>query len=508
MPKSKKATSKKDFKKSENELQKPETSRQNQEDNKTSSKVRSPEDHLAFSTEEDTETVSQLSKLSIAQKIAITQKFVVEEEDDLSQESSERKFVERMYNAFWDHLKEQLSKTPPDFSCILELLVNIKQILVSLLLPRQNRLRHEIEEALNINLLREETERGGLDVPHLSSYIINLMALMCAPIRDAAVQELGAIKDPVQLLRGIFQVLGLMKMDMVNYSIHNIRPYLQEQSIQNERAQFQELLDKQPDLLDCTTKWMTRAVTDLITSLRNTPSSFSGLGSSIPAPKPDPDPPSLTTVLYQGYLTLVLKDHGIEEFPETLLTDKARLQTMKSKLRHLTVLASVLLVARSFSCGVLFSSPDFVDKLKAITKDLIEEFNSKPEESMLNVSEQVSQEIHQGLQDTGLTALTTENRASLVCQLRNIAKKENCIRIIIEQRIHLFLKCCLIRGMQESLLDFPGGLLFIEPELAELGWKFVNLIHHNQLVFNPYYAEILKNIISPPNEDENDEKPV
>jgi hypothetical protein len=76
-----------------------------------------------------------------------------------------------------------------------------------------------------------------------------------------------------------------------------------------------------------------------------------------------------------------------------------------------------------------------------------------------------------------------------------------------EQRMHLFLKCCLIRGMQESLLDFPGCFLFIEPELAELGWKFVNLMHHNQHVFSPYYAEILKNIISTQN-DEDEEKPI
>ncbi|XP_029390235.1 T-complex protein 11 X-linked protein 2-like isoform X2 [Mus pahari] len=260
------------------------------------------------------------------------------------------------------------------------------------------------------------------------------MALMCAPIRDEAVQELESIKDPVLLLRGIFQVLGLMKMDMVNYTIKNIRPYLQEHSIQYERAKFQELLDKQPDLLECTTKWMTRATTELTTSLSSlsiTPGTSSGVISSFPTPKPDPDPPSLTTVLYQGYLNLVLRDHGNEEFPETLLMDKARLQTMRSKLRHLTILASVLLVARSFSCGVLFNSPEFVDKLKCITKALTKEFSTKPEESMLSVSEQVSQEIHQGLKDTGLTALSSENRASLVGQLRNIAKKENCIRTII-----------------------------------------------------------------------------
>lgn len=50
---------------------------------------------------------------------------------------------------------------------------------------------------------------------------------------------------------------------------------------------------------------------------------------------------------------------------------------------------------------------------------------------MLNVSEQVSQEIYQGLKDMGLTALSNESKASLIGQLRNIAKKENCIRTII-----------------------------------------------------------------------------
>ncbi|KAM7338607.1 hypothetical protein ACRRTK_002091 [Alexandromys fortis] len=238
--------------------------------------------------------------------------------------------------------------------------------------------------------------------------------------------------------RGIFHVLGLMKMDMMNYTIKNIRPYLQEHSVQYERAKFQELLDKQPNLLDCTIKWMTRAATDVTQPLPSTsvsPSSSFGI-SLFPFSTTDPDPPSLTTVLYQGYLNLVLRDHGNEEFPETMLTDKARLQDMRSKLHHLTILASVLLVARSFCCGVLFSSSEFVEKLKSITTDLTKEFSSKPEESMLSVSDQISQEIHQGLKDTGLTVLSSEKRASLVGQLRNIAKKENCIRTIIGEGAH------------------------------------------------------------------------
>lgn len=69
--------------------------------------------------------------------------------------------------------------------------------------------------------------------------------------------------------------------------------------------------------------------------------------------------------------------------------------------------------------------------------------------------------------------------------------------LLTDQRIHLFLKCCLVLGVQRSLLDLPGGLTVIEAELAELGQKFVSLTHHNQKVFGPYYTEILKTLIPP-----------
>lgn len=57
--------------------------------------------------------------------------------------------------------------------------------------------------------------------------------------------------------------------------------------------------------------------------------------------------------------------------------DRAQLQELEAQLRQLTILASVLLVASSFSGSVLFGSPQFVDKLKRITKALMEELKSR-----------------------------------------------------------------------------------------------------------------------------------
>ncbi|XP_023578216.1 T-complex protein 11 homolog isoform X2 [Octodon degus] len=411
----------------------------------------------------------------------------------------EGKVKETMHNDFWDHLREQLSATPPDFSCALDLLNDMKEILLSLLLPRQNRLRSEIEAALDADFLRQEAERGALDVSSLSKYILNMMTLLCAPVRDEAVQTLENIADPVGLLRGIFQVLGLMKMDMVNYTIQSLQPHLQEHSIQYERAKFQEQLDQQPGLLNHTTKWLAQAAADLSTppTCSDSADSSGVAGPSLDEAASDTEPLSPAVVLSQGFLNLLLWDPENEEFPETLQMDRTRLRELEAQLQQLTVLASVLLVASSFSGSVLCGSPQFVDKMKRLTKALMEEFKPKPEDAMQTLSEQVSQEIHQSLKNMGLAALSSDSTASLIRQLQNIAKKENCVRTVIDQRIHLFLKCCLLLGVQRSLLDLPGGLTLIEPELAELGQKFINLTHHNQQVFGPYYTEILKTLIPP-----------
>jgi hypothetical protein len=49
--------------------------------------------------------------------------------------------------------------------------------------------------------------------------------------------------------RGIFEVLDLMKMDMANFTIQQIRPYLQQQSAEYERDKFNEFIKLQEGIL-------------------------------------------------------------------------------------------------------------------------------------------------------------------------------------------------------------------------------------------------------------------
>lgn len=52
-----------------------------------------------------------------------------------------------------------------------------------------------------MEFLHQQADRGDLNVAYLSKYILNMMVLLCAPVRDEAVQRLENISDPVRLLR-------------------------------------------------------------------------------------------------------------------------------------------------------------------------------------------------------------------------------------------------------------------------------------------------------------------
>ncbi len=53
----------------------------------------------------------------------------------------------------------------------------------------------------------------------------------------------------LDVCRSIFQVLDAMKMDMANFTIQQMRPYIQHKSVEYERHKFEQLLQQQNGML-------------------------------------------------------------------------------------------------------------------------------------------------------------------------------------------------------------------------------------------------------------------
>nr|XP_056700798.1 T-complex protein 11 homolog [Euleptes europaea] len=458
----------------------------------------------SLSMSELLEAANELSKMTIAHEIVVNQDFRLQDVN-LLPNSLEGRVKEALHKAFWDSLREELSKTPPDYSHAIKLIQEIKESLLSLILPRQTRLRNQIQDALDVELIKQEAEHGALDIPALTTYILGIMAMLCAPIRDEEIQRLRSILDPVHLLREIFRILDLMKMDMVNFTIRALQPYLQEHSVQYERKKFRELLNKLPSTfiegsLPFTTEWLRTAAakvsaSDLVPSSSNSETS----GSSVPPREVAAGEVSIcspTAVLNQAYMDLLHWEPG-KDYPETMLMDRDRVRTLQMQVNQLAIIAAVVLVSSNICANVVSSSLGCIDRLKWVTKALMEGLpNTRLEDALLDISNRIPQEVNNILVQLGYPALSSDKAASLKGQIRSIADKDNAVRMVIEQRIQTFLGQCVSPGGQNSK-NLPQGLAPVQEELLEVGQRFGNLTVHNRQVFGPYYSEILKNFLLP-----------
>uniref|UniRef100_A0A8B9TLN9 T-complex protein 11-like protein 1 n=1 Tax=Anas platyrhynchos TaxID=8839 RepID=A0A8B9TLN9_ANAPL len=456
-----------------------------------------------LSVSELQEVSDEMYKLTLAHEIVLNGDFKLQMGN-----FSPFRVKETLHKAFWDNLKEQISASPPNYTQAIQLLQEIKEALLSLLLPRHNRLQSRIEEALDMELIRQEAEHGVLDICGLTTYILDTMAMLCAPVRDEEVQGLQSLTDPAQLFRWIFRVLDLMKMDMLNFSIQSLRPHLRDHSIQYERKKFQELLDKLPSNLDHTTEWLREAAAEVSASLSESQPHSAALQGAVGG---SPALPSLTAVLNQGYMNLLCWDHCLCTHrltgfcSQTLLMDQARLQEVRAQVNQLATTAAVLLVTSSTCGSALFGSPGFVARLKLVTKVLLEGLScTRCEEALQDISDQVLQEVSRALSQLGYPALTSDRCASLKGQIKSIADKSNTVWHVIEQRIHLFLSRFISPDGWNSQKDFPKGLDAIQEELQEVGRRFRSVIHHNRQVFGPFYLGILKKVLFPEAEPESD----
>ncbi|XP_044895052.1 T-complex protein 11-like protein 1 isoform X3 [Felis catus] len=470
--------------------------------------------------------------MALAHEIVVNGDFRIKPVE-LPEDSLEKRVKDIVHKAFWDCLSVQLSEDPPTYDHAIKLVGEIKETLLSFLLPGHSRLRNQIMEVLDLDLIKQEAENGALDISKLAEFIIGMMGTVCAPARDEEVKKLKDIKEIVPLFRAIFSVLDLMKVDMANFAVTSIRPHLMQQSVEYERKKFQQLLEKQPNSLDFVTQWLEEAADDLMNQkYKNALPAEGGAADSGDSPMPNP-----VAVQNYAYLKLLKWDHLQRPFPElysprgarthnpkikshrlhrlgqpgapkftsfkctTVLMDQARFQELQLQLEQLTILGAVLLVTFSMAAPGISSQADFAEKLKTIVKILLTDahlpsFHLK--DALTTIGEKVCLEVSGCLALCGLTPFTTEKETVLKGQIQAVASPDDPIRRIIDSRILIFLESYLASGHQKPLPTVPGGLGPVQKELEEVAVKFVRLVNYNKMVFSPYYDAILSKILVRP----------
>uniref|UniRef100_UPI0037E80234 T-complex protein 11-like protein 1 isoform X2 n=1 Tax=Semicossyphus pulcher TaxID=241346 RepID=UPI0037E80234 len=397
-----------------------------------------------LSVEELMETAKGVTNMTLAHEIIVNHAFQVKPVE-LPEGSLERRVKEIMHKAFWDCLEAQLKEDPPIYGHAIKLLAEIKETLLSFLLPGQGRLHSRIEEVLDLPLIHQQADNGALDISQLSHFIVGMMGLLCAPCRDEDINKLKEITNIVPLLKTIFSVLDIMKMDMANFALSSIRPHLMQQSAEYERSKFQDFFEKQPNALDYTEKWLENS----LKCLREARAIDSNAASS--------EPPSLSTLTVHNhaYLLLLKWDHASDPFPETVLMDQVRFQEMQQEAE------------KSFIV----------------------------QEALATIGEKLCVDLSQCLSQHGYSPFYAEQQNTLRGQISAIIQPDNIVHKLIDLRVQSYLLASIESSQHKTPLPLPGGLAPVSRELKELAVRFSRLVNFNKLVFSPFYQKILHKIL-------------
>lgn len=152
------------------------------------------------SIEELMETAKGVTNMALAHEIVVNGDFQIKPAE-LPEHSLEKKVRDIVHKAFWDCLEAQLKEDPPTYDHAIKLLGEIKESLLSFLLPGHTRLRSQITEVLDLDLIKQEAENGALDISKLVRFVIGMMGTLCAPARDEDIKKLKDIHEIVPLFR-------------------------------------------------------------------------------------------------------------------------------------------------------------------------------------------------------------------------------------------------------------------------------------------------------------------
>ncbi|KAK6031185.1 ATP synthase E chain [Ostertagia ostertagi] len=235
-----------------------------------------------------------MDNLALVHEIAIDPNFSV---SDVPSNPIQAAIKENMHRAYWDLLTEDLAKDPPDYTHAFNLLMEIKQIRCAVRWSRTAWMFHGI-----------------------GRFIIDLLGRLCAPERDTIVEKLRHEEGIVEMIKGIFTLMDIMKDDLTNYVLSTNRAAVEEYSSKFEYKEFLKYLEKFPDGSIMTKEWIKLAYLEIRPSTSD---------DSQPDQKrerqhsEEPDDDEIVKTTSRGYLKLVESLNPVP-YPETLRIDRLR----------------------------------------------------------------------------------------------------------------------------------------------------------------------------------------
>lgn len=417
-----------------------------------------------------------VGNMALAHEMIMNDDFQLKSINETTNLSIHKKVHDIMHKAFWDVLEEEVNSNPPQYKNAFNLLMEMKEMIMEIL-PKGDGLlmKKQIEEVLDGELIKQQIEHEAFDILSCAGYILDILSKMCAPVRDQAIFKLKSETGLIPLLRGTFEVINLMKMDLVNYEINALKPILMQEAVKYEGDKFEEYLQENTEGLHLTKEWLSSAL-DVICTLRGT--SENKISSGV--------------VITNAYLSLL--STKVKLYPETLLMDEVRLQQVAYQFENLIHTVSILTYCLHFLPPHLNTDESFISHLKRTILILIQssEWN---EEQIENIYLQVFAETEKECKKRELEMKPSTQWEILNNQMKDLLSEENHLKSLITSRVRDYV---LISMTSSKNLDVPTFTVLspIKNELRDATVKFIRVVLHNKKVHNERYNVIVNELIS------------
>lgn len=417
--------------------------------------------------------------MALAHEIAVNTDFKLEAYEP-PENSIEKVVKETIHKAFWNILRTQLESDPPVYDHALVLLTDIKEAFQSILLENNKKMMERINEMLDADLIRQQAEQGVLDFKAYSNFIVHVMSLACAPIRDDDIAKLKEIDDVVDLFRGILETLSLMKLDMANCLLNAARNEVIANSVSYEKQKFKEYLEYYTDGFPATEEWLKR----------NMPENDAvEPSSSIPI---SPDKKAKDNI-FNAYMELLCWKSE-NPFPEFFSMDHNRIVELQGRALRVCACASTLAIVAGLP--IISQAPDVKKNLAKEIEILLKDVNTgkELEDALTNVWLQVRTVLSKRLEELHQKPMDDEAESNLKTHIMKIASAETSpVRALMWKRLTTYIQ--LILRSNVGIPPPPGFLDFVD-ELEALGNAFKRVTYYNYAVYGEYYHDILSKIRS------------
>ena len=415
--------------------------------------------------------------MALAHEIAVNSDFKLETYEP-PENSIEKIVKETMHRAFWDILRSQLASDPPIYDHALVLLIDIKEDFQSIMLENNKKFMERINEMLDADLIRQQAEQGVLDFKAYSNFIVHVMSLSCAPIRDDAIAKLKETEDTVELFRGILELLSLMKLDMANCLLNVARSEVIANSVEYEKQKFKEYLEYYKDGFPATEAWLKRHL----------PSAEQVEASSSTPISPDR---KAKDIIFSAYMELLCwKSENL--FPEFFAMDHDRIVALQGRAIRVCACASSLAIVAGLPA--IAQAADVKKNLAKEIEILLQNVNTNKEleDALASVALQVKTVLGKRLEELHQKPLDEEADTALTSHITKIANIETSpVRALMWKRLTTYIQ--LVLRTNSEIPPPPGFVDFVD-ELEALGNAFKRVTYYNYAVYGEYYHDILSKI--------------